>query len=78
MTLTAIAGPLPMTRQAVTKHVDALREAGLVKATRVGRERLNELDVEPLKKVEAWLEPYAAAWDRRLVALQQYLEEEDR
>ena len=78
MTLTAIAAPMPMTRQAVTKLVDALEAAGLVKVTRVGRERVHELRPEPLEQVETWLRPYAEFWDRRLEALQTHLEETDR
>ncbi len=50
-----------MSRQAVTKHLDILRAAGLVHVRRAGRERLHELDPEPLRAVEDWLEPYAAA-----------------
>lgn len=68
--------PLPMTRQAVTKHLDVLCRSGLVRARRVGRERLHELDPEPLKALDDWLAPYAAAWDERLARLRDYLEEE--
>ena len=75
LSLSAIAARLPMTRQAVTKHLDALEESGLVRITRSGRERLHELDADPLKVVQEWLTPYAAEWDRRLERLQHYLEE---
>jgi len=68
---------LPMTRQAVTKHLDVLREAGLVRVRRAGRERLQELEPAPLADVDAWLRPYAAAWDDRLAALRRHLGEED-
>ena len=66
-----------MTRQAVTKHLDALRAAGLLEVRRVGRERLHELRPEPLKDVDDWLRPYAEAWDRRLAALKRHLGEAD-
>lgn len=75
LSVTGVAEELPMTRQAVTKHLDALEESGLVRVTRSGRERLHELDPEPLKAVQEWLEPYAAEWDRRLDRLRRYLEE---
>jgi DNA-binding transcriptional ArsR family regulator len=67
---------LPMTRQAVTKHLDQLRAAGLIRVRRSGRERLHELDPEPLREVDDWLRPYAEAWDRRLDALRRHLGEE--
>ena len=70
---------LPITRQAVTKHLDALRDAGLVRVRRQGRERLQELDASPLREVDDWLRPYAEAWDERLAALRRHLgEDEDR
>jgi len=65
-----------MTRQAVTKHLDALAAAGLVRVRRVGRERLHELDPEPLRELQEWLAPYQAAWDRRLERLKKHIEEE--
>jgi DNA-binding transcriptional ArsR family regulator len=75
LSLNALADGLPMTRQAVTKHLDALRSAGLVRVTRRGRERLHELDDAPLRDLASWLAPYAAEWDRRLVRLERHLEE---
>lgn len=67
---------LPITRQAVTKHLDVLRSAGLVRVRRRGRERLHELEASPLREVDDWLRPYAEAWDERLAALRRHLEEE--
>lgn len=79
LTLKALADPLPMSRQAVTKHVDVLCHCGLVRVRRVGRERLHRIDPTPLREVDDWLQPYAASWDERLARLQQHLsEEEDR
>jgi DNA-binding transcriptional ArsR family regulator len=72
----ALGEGLPMTRQAVTKHLDVLREAGLVRVRRDGRERLHELEPLPLQAVDEWLRPYAEAWDDRLAALRRHLGEE--
>ena len=74
LSLTAVAEGLPMTRQAVTKHLDALAESGLVQVSRSGRERLHELDAEPLRALRAWIEPYEAEWDRRLDRLRRHLD----
>lgn len=76
--ITDLAAGLPMTRQAVTKHLDALAAAHLLRVRHSGRERLHELDGRPLRDVDAWLRPYAEAWDRRLDALKAHLEEDDR
>jgi DNA-binding transcriptional ArsR family regulator len=67
---------LPMTRQAVTKHLDTLRAAGLIRTRRAGRERVHELRAEPLRDVDDWLRPYAEAWDRRLDSLRRHLGED--
>ncbi|WP_161962352.1 ArsR/SmtB family transcription factor [Nocardioides speluncae] len=73
--LNTLAEGRPMTRQAVTKHLNVLVKCGLVRAHRRGRERIHELDPEPLKELADFLAPYAAAWDDRLDRLQTYLEE---
>jgi DNA-binding transcriptional ArsR family regulator len=67
---------LPITRQAVTKHLDVLRASGLIRARRHGRERLQELDAQPLRAVDDWLRPYAEAWDERIAALRRHLGED--
>lgn len=63
LTLTQLAEPLPMSRQAVTKHLHVLEEAGLVRVTRQGRARLHDLDDTPLRELSHWLETYAQDWD---------------
>jgi DNA-binding transcriptional ArsR family regulator len=73
--LTDLADGLPMSRQAVTKHLDVLRRAGLLRITRRGRERIHELDAAPLRDVSEFLAPYAAAWDERLARLERHLED---
>jgi len=74
--ITQLTVGLPITRQAVTKHLHALGAAGLVRTRMAGRERLHELDAAPLQAVDDWLRPYAEAWDERLAALRRHLGEE--
>lgn len=65
--------PLPMSRQAVTKHLDLLLQAGLIRVERRGRERLHRLEAGPLKELDDWLKPYSEEWDRRLARLEDHL-----
>ena len=73
--ITELAADLPITRQAVTKHLDMLHAAGLVAYRKHGRERLHELEAGPLRAIDDWLRPYAEFWDDRLARLQRHLEE---
>lgn len=71
-----LSAPLDMTRQAVTKHLDVLEEAGLVRREMRGRERVCRLQAHPLRTVDDWIGRYAAAWDDRLERLRAYVEQE--
>lgn len=77
LSVTALSGPLPMSRQAVTKHLDILEAAGLVGRAMKGRERIHHLQPEPLKMMGDWLEPYAVAWDDRLERLRIHVDGAD-
>ena len=69
-----LAAGLPMSRQAVAKHLAALEEAGLVHGERVGREVRYRLRPEPLAEAERWIDAVAAAWDHRLASLRALVE----
>jgi DNA-binding transcriptional ArsR family regulator len=73
--LNSLAAGRDITRQAVTKHLDVLARAGLITITRIGRERVHDIEPMPLKELADFLAPYAAAWDDRLARLTTYLEE---
>jgi len=77
LSLSDVGTGLPMSRQAVTKHLDALASAGLVQIHRVGRQRLHELDPGPLRELHEWLAPYEAEWDRRLDRLDDHLRNDE-
>ena len=74
-TATELAAGLPVTRQAVAKHLASLGDAGLVAMTRSGREVRYRLTPEPLGDAVAWIERVGANWDERLAALEQHLAE---
>ena len=67
---TQLASELPVTRQAVAKHLSALREAGLVDSRRQGRETVYHLNLDPLDAAAAWIVRVGGEWDERLERLQ--------
>lgn len=73
VTATELAGDLPITRQAVSKHLAALSEAGLVRSRREGRETRYALSPEPLEDASAWLESVGKEWEGRLAALRRHV-----
>jgi DNA-binding transcriptional ArsR family regulator len=64
-----LAGELPVSRQAVAKHLAALDRAGLVAARRDGRELRYALDPAPMGEAIAWMTSRGAQWDDRLARL---------
>jgi len=69
LTASSLAGGLPMTRQAVAKHLTALSGAGLVEARREGRETRYTLTPAPLAGAMEWMAEVGAEWDSRLARL---------
>jgi DNA-binding transcriptional ArsR family regulator len=65
-------------RPAVSEHLQVLRKARLVLEEPRGRERYYHLDPRPLADVESWLDAFTRYWKRRMIALEQVLDEEDR
>lgn len=73
-TATTLAGDLPVTRQAVAKHLAVLDRAGLVEARRQGREVRYTVRPERLDAAIRWMERAAAQWDERLAAIKRLAE----
>jgi DNA-binding transcriptional ArsR family regulator len=69
ITATTLADALPVSRQAVAKHLTLLRDAGLVAAQRTGRETRFIAVSEPLDGLAAWAEAAGRRWDDRLARL---------
>jgi DNA-binding transcriptional ArsR family regulator len=63
-----------LTRQAITKHLRVLEEAGVVQSIRVGRESLFEFRPEPLKELQSYLEHVSKQWDEALARLKSFVE----
>ena len=71
---TQLASELPVTRQAVAKHLTALRDAGIVDSRRQGRETLYRVNTEPLDAAAAWIVRVGGQWDARLERLRGLVE----
>jgi DNA-binding transcriptional ArsR family regulator len=69
VTATELAERLPVSRQAVAKHLDALRTAGLVDRAKQGRDVRYGLTPGGLDGASAWMDEVGATWDRRLSTL---------
>lgn len=63
-----------VTRQAVTKHLHVLADAGLARGTRRGRERLWQLEPEPLEEARRCLDLISEQWDAALARLKAAVE----
>lgn len=68
-TATELAADLPISRQAVVKHLAVLADAGLVLASKEGREQRYRPTPAPLADAIEWMTTLGAQWDRRLARL---------
>jgi DNA-binding transcriptional ArsR family regulator len=73
-TATELSSAMPISRQAVTKHLAALDAAGLVERHPAGREVRYTFDPEPLGDLVRWVEKVGDTWDRRLGRLSRSVE----
>ena len=73
-TATTLSEQLPVTRQAVAKHLGVLDRVGLVHVTPAGRERRYEVDEAQLARAVAQLSSVGAAWDARLQRIKRIAE----
>ncbi|WP_328765432.1 MULTISPECIES: ArsR/SmtB family transcription factor [unclassified Streptomyces] len=71
---TALADRLPVSRQAVVKHLAVLDAAGLVSGSRVGREVRYAVRPTALDATARWMAALAADWDRRLARIKRIAE----
>jgi DNA-binding transcriptional ArsR family regulator len=67
----ALAARFAVTRPAISKHLRILGEAGLVRASRSGKENVYRLDEAPLRELAEWLGRF---WSGRLLTLKQLAE----
>ncbi len=66
-----------VTRQAITRHLDALGRVGLVRDARRGRERVFSLDAKRLDMARQYLDRVAAQWDAAAARLKAFVEQQE-
>ena len=74
MSIARLTSGTQITRQAVTKHLHVLADAGLVRDVKSGRERLWEFELEKLEEARHSLEMIAQQWDHALLQLKRAVE----
>lgn len=74
LSITRLSEGTGVTRQAITRHLHALGDAGLVRDARHGRERVYELDLKRLEKARAYLDQIATQWDDAANRLKAFVE----
>ena len=66
-----------LSRFGVMKHLDTLREAGLVNTRSEGRRRINSLNVTPIRQImERWIHKYEAYWTNTLLRVKDAVEDD--
>src|SRR5438270_4358612 len=73
VTATQLASELPISRQAVLKHLSALADAGLLGRERTGREVRYRVTPAPLSDAVSWMADVGGEWDERLATLRRQL-----
>jgi DNA-binding transcriptional ArsR family regulator len=76
LSITRLSDDAGVTRQAVTKHLRAMQDAGLVRNMRCGREQIWSLDPKRLQDARAALDRIAGYWDATLSRLKAFVEDE--
>jgi len=75
VSITRLTERTGVTRQAVTRHLEVLEDAGVVRGTRWGRERLWELEPQRIELARRSLDEISRWWDQKLAALKARVEE---
>jgi DNA-binding transcriptional ArsR family regulator len=65
---------LRLPQPSVSKHLRVLREGGFVESRVEAQRRVYRLNPEPLREIDAWLEPFRRLWSKHLDALERHLE----
>jgi DNA-binding transcriptional ArsR family regulator len=72
--VSAIHARIELTQPALSQHLKVLRDVGLVRQRRAGRERIYALNPKPLKEISDWIGHYEKFWQEKLAALGEHLD----
>jgi DNA-binding transcriptional ArsR family regulator len=75
LSITRLSAGTGVTRQAITKHLHTLADAGLVRSTRSGRQRIWELETKRLERARQSLDQISEQWDGAIARLKAFVEE---
>ena len=78
LSVNSLAENFAMSRPAVSKHIRILREAGFITIEEVGRERHCALKKDGFTELHQWLHYFESFWNKKLDALERFLESEQR
>ena len=73
-----LVGRLDLAQPAVSKHLRVLRDSGFVSCRTAAQQRIYRIEPRPLRRVDAWLEPYRRLWTRHLDALERHLNDQEK
>lgn len=74
MSITRLTAGSRVSRQAITKHLRVMENAGLVRSRRRGRESVWQLEQQRLEKVRQYLQTISQQWDDALGRLREFVE----
>lgn len=76
MNLNTVAEQFDVSRPAISKHIKILTQCGLITINQQGRERYCEAKLQKLNEVSEWVEQYRIFWNKKLDALENFLEQD--
>ena len=75
LSITRLSERSPVTRQAITKHLHTLAEAGVINGVRAGRERIWQIETKRLERARRCLDEISGQWDAAISRLQAFIEQ---
>lgn len=78
LNLNSVAEKFHSSRPAISKHIKILTECGLITIKQQGRERYCEAQLQKLSEVSEWVEQHKIFWNKKLDALDNFLEKENQ